>query len=220
MKRPIIVFSSTVLVLAFGLALALGSSLARSKAQSSTHTTTVPDAKQNTPPPPDITYHFMFRHVVWTQAKAAELESKGQDGSSFRNKYKTFALLSDRENNQLNRVASETINKVKDIDERAKVLILAARAERKALGENAPPPALSPELRALESERKATILAGADHLRNAFGADRFAQFETTIKKQIGAQIVDVFHNKNDRPANFKNDQPMFFDEAKKKGIGQ
>jgi hypothetical protein len=210
MRKPLIFVGSTLLFASI-LIIAIVWTPARSKSKLNQTGNSVNAVKEL---PPQVIYNMMFHHVVWTQKQASELEKQGKDGSIFRNRYKNYAKLTDVESNLLNQVASEITNQVKEIEAQAKPLIEAARAERKMKQEFSAPPSLSPQLAALEKERTAAIIAGVDRLKNAYGAQRFIDFETVIREQIGKNITQVTQDLQYRPEFLNHKEPLYFDKAK------
>jgi hypothetical protein len=129
----------------------------------------------------------MFHHKVLLDRKANAAEKQGQDGSAYRSRYKTFANLSDRESQILDRVAQETFEKVNAQDERAKKVIEAIRSQGPdgTVKPGQSNPEVPEQLKAMQKERDAMILAGITKLRNEFGPERSLYLDQFVKRQIG-----------------------------------
>lgn len=137
--------------------------------------------------PEHLMYWHMFHHKVLLDQKATAAEKQGQDGSAYRSRYKNFANLSDRESQILDRVAQETFEKVKAQDERAKKVIEAIRAQGPdgTVKPGQSNPEVPEQLKAMQRERDAMILAGITKLRSEFGPERSLYLDQFVKKQIG-----------------------------------
>jgi hypothetical protein len=214
MKRPIIFLSSVL-----GLTLTIGV-FAGWMPMAAFHAQNAP-IKSASPvkyPPPHVIYNMMFRNVAWTQRQAAQSEREGKDGSIYQNRYQTLAKLTNAEADLLNRVAEQTNNQVKEIEARAAVAIDRERARRKA-EKITSPPVLTPELRALESERKTAIMAGVNNLKQQMGASRFVEFEMFVHDQIANKItMSSFPEGSAHFPWVEEKSPRFFDQAKKGGL--
>jgi hypothetical protein len=182
------IFLGSLLVLT--LVVIFGREFVKGKVNTSTSPTTQQSPKQSVEPPESVTYHIVFRHVVWLNHRADELERQGADGSAYKNRYQKFAGLTDHETSLLNQVATDTVNRVREYDAQIKVLVEADRAERKKqkLSTSSPPPPLNPEVMRVDQERRAAILAGYSRLKDSFEGSRFAKFEAFVKKQVASQI--------------------------------
>ncbi|MBA2335286.1 MAG: hypothetical protein H0V90_10155 [Blastocatellia bacterium] len=87
-------------------------------------------AQSNSPEVPDnIAYHHLFRHVAAFKTRADELERQGRNAAGFRGFFKRKANLSDGEALILEQLAMQCALEIKAIDERAKPIILAYRAQ-------------------------------------------------------------------------------------------
>jgi hypothetical protein len=192
MKRPI-VFLGLVLGLALALVLMIGWAGTRSKARTKAQNVPAPAVTQ-TPVPQHVIYHAMFRHVVWSQAKADELERQGQDGLAYRNRYQMAANLTDQENLVLHQTATDIVNQVKAIDKQIEAVVKADRAERaknRSAGLPSAPPPINPELLKLDEQRKSIIIGGYIRLRDSFEPARFVEFEKFVKDNIASQITPI-----------------------------
>lgn len=188
MKKPVI-FLGSLLVLT--LVVIFGRDFAKGKVNSNS-LTRITQTQSKKEVPQYVVYHMMFRHVVWLQSKADELQAQGKDGSAYRNRYQRFAGLTDKENQLLNQTAKDTVNKVKEIDEQIEALVKADREKRKSqyAGKPVPlsPSPLNPEVTRLDLERRNAIQAGYGKLHDGFEGWRFAAFEKFVQKEIASQI--------------------------------
>jgi hypothetical protein len=189
MKKPVI-FLGSLLVLT--LVVIFGRDYVKGKVNPSVQSTRVARAESKTEIPQHVVYHALFRHVVWLQNKAAELERDGKDGAAFKNRYQRFASLTNQEDIILNQTATDTVNRVKELDKQIEALVKADRESRsnELKGKPLPssPPPLNPDVTRLDKERQNTILAGHSRLREGFESDRFANFEKFVKDQVMTQI--------------------------------
>jgi hypothetical protein len=131
-------------------------------------------------------YGWMFRHIVWINAKAAALEAEGQDASVYRNHYQRRAQLTQAQAMLLNQVAQETIDKVKEIDARATPLILEQRKQVS----NAVL-VLSKELVDLEAMRERAINDGYEKLRTSFAGPDWDKLDTFVKEVVSPNITNL-----------------------------
>ncbi|HEY6402021.1 MAG TPA: hypothetical protein VI479_11470, partial [Blastocatellia bacterium] len=194
MRRPIVVVS---MALSFALAVSLvvawaANREAKANAKSITKAQVNP-APQTQAIPEHLMYWHMFHHKVLLDKKANEVEKQGQDGAAYRSRYKTFANLSDGEARILDQVAQETYEKVNAQDERAKKVIDAIRAQGPdgAVKPGESNPEVPEQLKAMQKERDAMILAGITKLRNEFGPERSVHLDQFVKQQIGPNLRTV-----------------------------
>jgi hypothetical protein len=153
-------------------------------------------AQQSRAIPEHLMYWHMFHHNVLLKQKADELEKQGQNGSAYRSRYKTFANLSDKEAQILDQVAKETYDRVTAQDERAKKVIDAIRAQGPD-GKVQPGqanPEVPEQLKVMQKERDAMILAGITKLRSGFGPVRSADLDRFVKEKIGPNFRTLTPN--------------------------
>jgi hypothetical protein len=150
---------------------------------------------QNTSPevPDNIVYQHLFRHVAAFKARADELERQGKDAGNFHRFFKRKADLSDEQTQMLEQIATQCVLEIKAIDERAKPIIEAYKAQypngQVPHGQlPAPPPA---ELREMTRERNELVLRKRDELRAAFGEERFKHFQQFVKNKIASNVNPV-----------------------------
>jgi hypothetical protein len=192
MKKPII-FLGSLLVLT--LVVIFGRDWVTGKVNTSETPKTTSQQPSPIEPPQYVVYHMVFRHVVWLENKADEEQLFGRDGSPYKNRYQKFAGLSDSETQLLKQTATQTVDRVKEIDKRIEILVKADREKRKSemvgkpLPTSAPP--LNPEVTQLDLERQNVILAGYSKLSDNFEGWRFVKFEEFVKKNIASQINSV-----------------------------
>ncbi|HXO20089.1 MAG TPA: hypothetical protein VOA87_09215 [Thermoanaerobaculia bacterium] len=139
--------------------------------------------------PDPVVYGQMFRHVVALGRKAEAAEQKGEDGSRFRLLYRQKAALDDDQDRRLQQIAGDCMAQVEQQDKKARQLIAAARAQTGAkLLPGQAPPAPPAELKGLQAERDALILAARDRLHAAFGEDEFQRFDQFVRRTIAPHI--------------------------------
>ena len=155
----------------------------------------VTSSAQNKAPeaPDNVVYRHLFRHVAALKAKADELERQGKDAGNLRRFFKHKASLSDDEAQVLDQIAAQCAAEIKGIDERARPIIEAYKAQypngQVPHGQlPLPPPA---ELGQLEQERDSLVLRRRDELQAAFGAEAFARFNNFVKNKIAPNVNQV-----------------------------
>lgn len=167
-------------------------------------------AQQSRAIPEHLMYWHMFHHNVLLNKKADEVEKQGQDGSAFRSRYKTFANLSDKEAQILNQIAQETYDKVTAQDERAKTVIAAIRAQgpdgKVQPGQSNPE--VPEQLKSMQKERNAMIMAGVTKLRSEFGPVRSADLDQFVKKQIAPNFKTLTPGPAQRNFDPRTDPPI------------
>jgi hypothetical protein len=143
--------------------------------------------------PEHVVYKHLFHHVAALKRKAEEAESQGKDATQFRTHFKRQAQLGDEEVQILNDIAIECDRQMKVQDERARVIILAYKAQypggRVPHGELPKPP--PPELRALSEERDAIVLRSRDRLREALGEGEFNRFNSFVKERVAPNVYQI-----------------------------
>ncbi len=156
---------------------------------------TATNSTQNNPAevPEQVVYRHLFRHVAALKAKADDLEREGKDAATLHRVFKRNADLSDEQAQILERVASQCALEIKLIDERAKPIIAAYKAQypngQVPHGQQpAPPPA---ELGEMTKQRNDLVLRKRDELRAAFGEDAFKHFQDFVKNKIAPNVKPV-----------------------------
>jgi hypothetical protein len=150
-------------------------------------------AQQPANVPQHVVYGLLFREVAAFKKKADQMRDRGQDGSALRDFHKQRAKLSDQEAQVLDRVADDCMHALLPLDKQAQALIKADRARHPGgllqQGEALPlPPA---KLKALEQQRRETILNGRDQLRAAMGEAEFQRFDQFVHQDITDRIKPV-----------------------------
>jgi len=151
-------------------------------------------AQNNAPEVPDsVVYRHLFRHVAAFKAKADELERQGKDAKHLHGFFKRKADLSDEQARMLEQIASQCALEIKAIDERAKPIIEAYKAQypngQVPHGQQpAPPPA---ELQQMTKERNDLTLRKRDELRAAFGEEAFGRFHEFVKNKVAPNVNQV-----------------------------
>ena len=138
-------------------------------------------------------YEHMFRHYVFLKNAAARAEQEGKDGHELRSHYQREANLSAREADLLDTIASESVERISQIDNRAREIITAARERvpggRLRRGETPPPPPV--ELSALQQERESVVMQARERLRSDFGDEAFARFDEFVQRSITGNMRPV-----------------------------
>ncbi|MGH9899729.1 MAG: hypothetical protein ACRD4L_12865 [Pyrinomonadaceae bacterium] len=159
--------------------------------------------------PPHRLYRHVFRHMMLLERMAEEAEARGEDGSKYRNVYKSAAGLTDAQAAVLAQIARESDAEVNQIDDRAKQQINAARALVPngvlQAGQTPPPPPES--LKNMQVERDQALLNSVDRLRGAFGAEEFARFDDYVKQNMGPAVKTVGSMRPPPPAGERR-QPL------------
>jgi hypothetical protein len=152
-----------------------------------------PSPQQNGEVPEHIPYRILFHQVYVLNQEADKAERQGRRASavSFGSWFKQDAALNDHQTRILNEVATSCEEEVRQVDQRAKVILDARRAyypDGKLMpGQEPLPP--SKELAALQQERNETILRCRDRLRIAFGEQEFARFAGFVKRKVVPTIT-------------------------------
>jgi hypothetical protein len=148
--------------------------------------------------PEHIRYYFVFRQLSLLDQKAVAAESKGEDGSRYRQHYKKFALLNDHQMSQLGQIANECLREVDAYDARIKQLVNEARAgiPRGKLEQGAPLPEQDAELKQIDAERNKIMRLAYTRLIDAFGETEFTRFNERVEKSMRVSPRRVGARKN------------------------
>jgi hypothetical protein len=143
-----------------------------------------------TTPPAHVVYELLFKEVAAFKKRADEMSGRGQDASAVRNFHKNHAKLSDHEADLLDRTADDCVRALAKLEQKARAIIKAERARHPGgllkQGEALPlPPA---ELKALERQRRDTVMAARDQLRAAMGDEAFMRFDQSVRDDVGRRI--------------------------------
>ncbi|MFL6195538.1 MAG: hypothetical protein ACJ75H_15285 [Thermoanaerobaculia bacterium] len=140
--------------------------------------------------PESIKYWVLFRHLTTLEAKATEVEKRGQDGAPYRSVYRAGAKLTDAQAARLSSIAADCVASVEEKDREALSIIRAARAlaPRGRLEKDAVPPEPPAELKRLQAERDELIDAAREDLHRAFGDKEFARFQGFVDEKIAPTI--------------------------------
>ena len=207
MKRPI--FSICALLsVALCVTLFMGWIYTRDRVKAS-NTKPVAQSKNV---PDHVIYETAFRHIGWLNEKATTLERQGQDGSAYRNRYKTFGGISDHAAGLLNQVALDTVVQVKEYDLRAKKIISDVRAMGTELQQGQKPPDPPAELLQLQRERDAVIMRGWKTLRDGMSVTDYTKFENLVKKEVTSNVTPLIHGSLPKSA-----QPQLLNQPNQSG---
>lgn len=143
--------------------------------------------------PDYVVYRHLFRHVAAFKDKADEIERQGKNAEHLRGFFKHKAELNDYQAQMLDQIAVQCALEIKLIDERAKLIIEAYKAQypngQVPHGQlPLPPPA---ELGQLTKERNDLVLRKRDELRAAFGDEEFGRFQDFVKNKIAPNVTPV-----------------------------
>lgn len=148
--------------------------------------------------PLEITYLFLFRQLDAFEEKAREAESKGKDGSRYRNLYQRLANLTYEQNTLLISIATVCSDEIEAKDEEIRQLA-------RRLHEQNPPnlkpgeiPPTPPELVELKKQHDEIILQCREKLKTGFGTD-FERFEAFIHSRITSNITTDLKSKMASP---------------------
>lgn len=154
----------------------------------------ISSAQNASPEVPDsVVYRHLFRHAAAFKARADELERQGKDAANFHGFFKHKANLRDEQAQTLERIASQCASEIEAIDQRARPIIEAYKAQypngQVPHGQTPlPPPA---ELQQLTRERNELVLRKRDELRAAFGEEAFGRFQNFVKNKVAPNVNPV-----------------------------
>lgn len=142
------------------------------------------------PLPESVKYWVLFRQMSALDAKAAEAEKRGLDGSVFRDAIRNGAQLTETQDAQFRSIAADCLARVEEKDQEALKIIRAARAAvpQGRLKKGDPLPEPPEELRWLQSERDALIDAAREDLRRTFGEQEFGRFQSFVDEKVAPTI--------------------------------
>ncbi len=142
--------------------------------------------------PVSARYGFLFRRLVGSQTAGRGEASTSSDQTHeirYRQLLQREVPLSDDQSRTLEQIAEECQRRISDVDTRAKAIIDALRAQHQRVRPPSPsdqpppssaPSSRSPELAALQEERRSIILESRERLRVAFGEEVFQRFDSYI----------------------------------------
>jgi hypothetical protein len=184
----------------YGLCLLLALPLGLRAQQDRTDTS----ASQSDALPPEARYLILFRRLASSpsQNQISEPSEPRVERPNYRVVFQRSAHLSDEEARALNQIADNCMQKVTELDKRAREFIAAHRAEnpprKVAPGDPLPPPPA--ELSQLQQDRNNVILVAVEQIRIAFGDTEFKRFDEYVKNQgDGKRAVLPSANKKPLP---------------------
>ena len=168
--------------------------------QQSPKTSTAPTLEQQTTVaeqttvPEHVTYGMFLRDLDTFNQKAEAASIKGDMRSreAYRNFYKGRAGWNDAEFGVLNEIAAGCQRQLKVIDAKARKIIDERRRvyypnnQVRKDGQLAPP---SPELKQLQAEHDAAILAARDQIRLTLGEQSFQRLQEFLKRNLVPTIT-------------------------------
>lgn len=166
-----------ILLFACGLLLSLGSGVAGQQRP--------PDNAENTDELPVYArYDILFRRLTAqpNQSQTSEGINKQGEPPQYLSILQHTVPLNDEQANALKRIAVECMQRVRDIDSRAREIIRTHRAADppRPLTPGEQRPAPPRELQTLQQERNNLILEAREQVRLAFGEAEFQRFEQYI----------------------------------------
>jgi hypothetical protein len=154
--------------------------------------------------PPEARYLILFRRLASSpsQNQIREPSEPRVERPNYRVMFQRSANLSDEEARALNQIADNCMQKVTELDKRAREIIAAHRAENQsrnvARGDPLPPPPA--ELSQLQQDRNNVILQAVEQIRIAFGDTEFNRFDEYVKSNgDGKRAVLPAANKKPLP---------------------
>ena len=163
-----------------GLCLLLALPVVMRAQQDRTESSTSPDAL-----PAEERYFILFRRLVTSPAQNQTSEQAERRGArpNYRAMFQRNAHLSDEEARALNQIADDCMQKITELDKRARQIIAGYRTDNRsrnvAPGDPLPPPPA--ELSQLQQERNNLIVAAVEQIRIAFGDTEFKRFDEYVK---------------------------------------
>ncbi len=184
----------------YGLCLLLALPVGLRAQQDRTETST----SQSDALPPEARYLILFRRLASSpsQNEMSEPSEPRVERPNYRLVFQRSAHLSDEEARVLNQIADNCVQKVTELDKRAREILAAHRAENRsrnvAPGDPlTPPPA---ELSQLQQDRNNVILQAVEQIRIAFGDTGFKRLDEYLKNHgDGKRFVLPSANKKPLP---------------------
>jgi hypothetical protein len=165
--------------------------------QDLTETATSPDAL-----PAEARYLILFRRLTSPQSQnqTSEQPEPRVARPNYRVMFQRNANLSDEEARALNQIADDCLQRVKELDKRAREISAAYRTENRsrnvAPGDPLPPPPA--ELSQLQQDRNNVILAAVEQIRIAFGDTEFKRLDEYVKNKGNGKVF-VLPSANKQP---------------------
>jgi hypothetical protein len=160
--------------------------------------------------PRPMVYWLLFQHIKTLNLMADKLESEQKDGQPYRDHYKLNAKLSDEQMAKLNRIVEDCHRQVSQQDAKAKKLIDETRARvpggKLEAGRLPPPPPV--ELKRMQKERDAMILAAYNRLREAFGEKEFKRFDKFVRDNAYPGVRALKKGEHVRPEGIQHPQSL------------
>jgi hypothetical protein len=154
--------------------------------------------------PTEARYLILFRRLASSPAQnqVSEPSEPRVERPNYRVVFQRSAHLSDEEARALNQIADNCMQKVAELDKRAREIIAAHSAENRSRNVRpgdplTPPPA---ELSQLQQDRNNVILQAVEQIRIAFGDPGFKRFDEYVKTSgDGKRFVLPSANKKPLP---------------------
>ena len=138
--------------------------------------------------PAEARYLILFRRLASSpsQNQASEQSEPRGERPNYRAMFQRSAHLSDDEARALNQIADDCMQKVAELDKRAREIIAAHRAESRTRN-GAPGDSPPAELSQLQQDRNNVILSAVEQLRVAFGDAEFKRFDEYVMNEGGGK---------------------------------
>ena len=158
--------------------------------------------------PRPVVYWLLFQHIKTLNLMADKLDTEKKEGQPYREHYKLNAKLSDEQMARLNRIVEDCYRQVSQQDAKAKKLIDETRARvpggKLEAGQLPPPPPA--ELKRMQKERDAMILAAYNRLRAAFGEEEFRRFDKFVRDNAYPGVRPLKKGEHVRPEGIQHPQ--------------
>lgn len=140
--------------------------------------------------PVEVVYDHIFSHIDFLNNKATEEERNNLSGTMLRNRYKDEAKLDERQARSLDRIAYQTNQELKKIDQQVELIVKKVRANypQGRVPQGQKPPLPPQELLDLDTQRTNLLLQAINNLRAEFGEAEFTRFTEFVNQKIRPKI--------------------------------
>jgi hypothetical protein len=159
--------------------------------------------------PEHVTYDVLFRQIAAFKKKAEDADRHGRgDGDALRKLVYEQAELSDEDAGKIDKIQSEYMTLVGEIDKKARKVIEQSRLRNPngKLEEGAQLPEPPKELKALQAQRNNLTMQARAQVGVALGEGKFKHFGEFVKEHIAQKLKPV-ELRGHRPLNLgENDK--------------
>jgi len=139
---------------------------------------------------PRILYTQVFKHVVFLDYQADQVDQKGEDGNKLRNYYQMRVGLTPTEAALLKSTAHDAVTAVRAIEQQINTEVVIFRQQfSHGRPSNTPLPQVPPELLALQTAKNNAILSHVAALQTGLGAARFQLLDDYVRAAIAPHIT-------------------------------